>query len=77
MNTFKKERLKTYFNVSRMTYFQQRRQDIMRGEGHYMQLFVAHKMTRNNALNKVQVAATELPQLLSQNRSTNMCCAVS
>jgi len=33
MNTFKKERLKTYFNVSRMTYFQQRRQDIMRGGG--------------------------------------------
>jgi len=30
--------------------------------------FVAHKMTRNNTLNKVHVAAaTELPQLLSQN----------
>jgi len=26
-----------------------------------------HKMTRNNTLNKVRVAATELPQLLSQN----------
>jgi len=33
-----------------------------------MKLFVAHKMTRkNNTLNKVHVAATELPQLLSQN----------
>jgi len=32
-----------------------------------MKLFVAHKMTRNNALNKVHLAATELPQLLSQN----------
>jgi len=30
-------------------------------------LFVAHEMTRNNTLNKVHVAATELPQLLSQN----------
>jgi len=36
----------------------------------YMKLCVAHKMTRNNTLNKVHVAATELPQLLSQN--TNM-----
>ena len=36
----------------------------------YMKFFVAHKMTRNNTLNKVRVAATELPQLLSQN--TNM-----
>ena len=34
-------------------------------------VFVAHNMTRNNSLNhKVHVAATELPQLLSQN--TNM-----
>jgi len=33
----------------------------------YMKLCVAHKMTRNNTLNKVHVAATELPQLLSQN----------
>ena len=33
----------------------------------YMKLFVAHKMTRNNTLNKVHVAVTELPQLLSQN----------
>jgi len=34
----------------------------------YMKLFVAHKMTRNrNTLNKVHVAATELPQLLLQN----------
>ena len=32
--------------------------------------FVAYKMTRNNTGNKVHVAATELPQLLSQN--TNM-----
>jgi len=30
-------------------------------------LFVAHKMIRSNTLNKVHVAATELPQLLSQN----------
>ena len=30
-----------------------------------MKLFVVHKMTRNNTLNKVRVAATELPQLLS------------
>ena len=36
----------------------------------YMKLFVAHKMTRNNTLNKVHVAATEPPQLLSRN--TNM-----
>jgi len=33
--------------------------------------FTSHiKMTRNNALNKIRVAATELPQRLSQN--TNM-----
>jgi len=32
--------------------------------------FLSHKMTRNNTSNKVRVAATELPQLLSQN--TNM-----
>jgi len=31
---------------------------------------VAHKMTRNTKLDNVHVAATELPQLLSQN--TNM-----
>ena len=31
------------------------------------EIFVAHKMTRNNTVNKVHVAATELPQLLSQN----------
>jgi len=31
----------------------------------YMKLFVALKMTRNNTLNKVHVAETELPQLLS------------
>jgi len=37
------------------------------GAQNYMKLFVAHKMTRNNTLNKVHVAATELPQLLSQN----------
>jgi len=35
-----------------------------------MKLFVAHKMTRNNTLNKVHVAATELPQLLLQNTDT-------
>jgi len=36
-----------------------------------MTLFVAHEMTRNNStLNKVHVAATELPQLLSQNANT-------
>jgi len=35
----------------------------------YMKLIVAHKMIRNNkfTLNKVNVDATELPQLLSQN----------
>ena len=31
------------------------------------EFFVANKMTRNNAPNKVHVAATALPQLLSQN----------
>jgi len=30
-------------------------------------IFVAHKPTRNNTLNKVHVAATKLRQLLSQN----------
>jgi len=42
----------------------------MRGTQNYMTLFVANKMTRNNTLNKVHVAMTELAQLLSQN--TNM-----
>jgi len=28
-----------------------------------MKIFVAQKMTRNNTLNNVHVAATELPQL--------------
>jgi len=37
------------------------------GAQNYMKLFVAHKMTRNNTPNKVHVAASELPQLLSQN----------
>jgi len=32
-----------------------------------MKLFIAHKITRNNTLNKVHVAATELAQLRSQN----------
>jgi len=32
--------------------------------------FIAHKMTQNNTLNKVHVAAAELPQLLSQNTNT-------
>jgi len=36
------------------------------GAQKYMKLFVAHKMMRNT-LNKVHIAATELPQLLSQN----------
>jgi len=49
---------------------QWRRQDLMRGTQSYMKLFVAHKMTRNNALNKVHLAATELPQLLSQKTNT-------
>ena len=35
-----------------------------------MKLFVAHKRTRTNILNKDHVAATELPHILSQN--TNM-----
>ena len=53
---------------------QWRRQDLVRGGGaqNYMKLFVVHKMTRNNRLNKVRVAATELTQLLSQNKNTNM-----
>ena len=38
----------------------------------YMKLSVAHEMTRNNTLNKVHVLATEIPQLLSQNRPTNV-----
>ena len=38
-----------------------------RGAQNCMELFVAHKMTRNNTPNKIHVAATELPQLLSQN----------
>jgi len=42
-------------------------QDLVRAAQNYIKLFVAHKMTRNNTLNKVHVAATELPQLLSQN----------
>jgi len=33
-----------------------------------MKLFVAHKMTRNNTLNKVREAVTELPQLLCYRR---------
>jgi len=41
-----------------------------RGAQGYINFFVAHKMTRNNTLNKIHVVATELPQLLSQN--TNM-----
>jgi len=32
-----------------------------------MKLFVTHKMTQNNRLKKVHNAASELPQLLSQN----------
>jgi len=49
-----------------------RRWDLVRGGGaqNYIKLFVAHKITRNNTLSRVHVAATELPQLLSQN--TNM-----
>ena len=41
-----------------------------RGAQKYTKLFLAHKMARNNARNKVHVSANELPQLLSQN--TNM-----
>jgi len=43
-----------------------------RGAGIYMKLFVAHKTTRNNTVNKLRVDAAELPRLLSQNttRST-------
>jgi len=37
-----------------------------------MNLFVAHKMRRNNTANKDHVAATELPQLLSQKTNTCM-----
>ena len=40
------------------------------GAQNYMKLYVAHKMIRNNRLNMVHVAATELPQLLWQ--KTNM-----
>jgi len=47
---------------------QRRRQDVMRGRTKLgVKLFVAHEITRSNTLNKVHVAATELPQLLSQN----------
>ena len=38
----------------------------------YMKRFVAHKMTLNNTLNMVHVAASELPQLLSQNTTSSM-----
>jgi len=38
------------------------------GPESYMKLFVAHKMTRNNTLKKVHVAATEL---LTQHRTGN------
>jgi len=48
---------------------QWRRHHLVRGAQNYMKLVVAHKMTRYT-LNKVHVAATEIPQLLSQN--TNM-----
>jgi len=34
------------------------------GAQNYVKLFVAHKMMKNNTLNRVHVAATELPQLL-------------
>ena len=34
----------------------------------YMNLSVAHKMTRNNTLNEVHVDATELPQLPQKER---------
>ena len=49
---------------------QWRRHDLVSAAQNYMKLFVAHKMMRNNTLNKVHVAATQLPLLLSQN--TNM-----
>jgi len=44
----------------------------VRGEAqNYMKLFVADKMAGNDPLNKVHVAAaTDLPQLLSQNTNT-------
>ena len=34
------------------------------GAQNYMKVFVAHRMMKNNTLNRVHVAATELPQLL-------------
>ena len=37
------------------------------GAQNYTKIVVARKMTRNNTLNEVRVAATELPQLLSLN----------
>ena len=39
---------------------------VARGPQNYMKLnlFVAHIMTRNNTMNEVHIAATELPQLL-------------
>jgi len=40
------------------------------GAQNYIKLFVAHKIMQNITLNKVHVALTELPQLLS--RHTNM-----
>jgi len=41
-----------------------------RGAQNYTKIFVARKMMRDNAMNevRVRVAATELLQLLSQNR---------
>jgi len=42
------------------------------GAQNYMKLFVAPKMTQNNTMNTVHVAATELPQLQSQNTNTCM-----
>jgi len=53
-----------HWNGQLITTLQWRRQ---RGTQIYMKLFVTHKMTRNTTLNKVHVAATEVPQLLSQN----------
>ena len=50
---------------------QRRRQDLVRGAQTYMKLFVAHKMSQNNTLNKVHVAATESTQLLSQNTNVS------
>jgi len=54
--TYEKTRqISTSEVMSFESYPQWRRQDLVRGAQNYMKLFVAHKMTPNNALNKAQL----------------------